>query len=292
MTAKSNFRLAGCAFMLSIIVCSGFIEVPGVAIGAPAVAGQNSLWNKIVFLTNKAWQKVSGVRTVGRRQTGIAGGRGSESSDLVALIPEASDKSFVGVTITDRPTFWFYIPPRFTELNLKFMKFTLKDKNKGGKELWSSELLTDSLKVSSGLMPISYKGDKIKANGTYFWELSYQQAGIYQGKERLLPKSLLSGNLQKETFATLPINQTVPDRINTYARNGIWYDLITELITRKQQNPSDRQLANAFRSLIFESTEVKFTKIVDEKGIIKLQEDTGLMESIVTAKVINLPWSN
>ncbi len=292
MTAKSNFRLAGCAFVLSMIVCAGFIEIPGVLIGASAAAKQDSLWDKIVFLTNKAWQKVSGVRTVGRRQTGLAGGRGPESSDLVALIPEASDKSFVGVTITDQPTFWFYIPPKFTELNLKFMKFTLKDKNKGGKELWSSELLTDSLKLSSGLMPISYKGDKIKVSGTYFWELSYQQAGIYQGKERLLPKSLLSGNLQKEVFATSLTNQTVPNRINIYARNGILHDLITDLITEKQQSPNDQQLANAFRSLIFESAEVKFTKTINEKGIIKLQEDTELMESIVTAKVINLPWSN
>jgi Domain of Unknown Function (DUF928) len=287
MTAKSNFRLASCAFLLSTSVLSGFIEIPAVSAAPPAGSRQTNLWDKIVFLANGAWQKVSGKRQAGVRQTRIAAGRGSvargteSKSDVVALIP-ANNGDFVGVTITDRPTFWFYISPTFKELALKSMKFTLK--NQQNEELWSTKLLTSSTKIGSGLMPITYKGDQLKADGIYYWELSYQQTDVQQGKTRIFDEKL-HGNLQKETFTNLPSNQKTPDRINTYARNGIWYDLITELITKKQQSPGDLQLANAFRTLIFESPDVKYL-VIDEK-----KDDTALMEEIVTAKVINLLWS-
>jgi Domain of Unknown Function (DUF928) len=293
MTAKSNFRLASCAFVLSTIVLSGFIEAPIVLAAPPATSSQNNLWDKIVFLANGAWQKVTGKRQAGVRQTRIAAGRGvvgretvvtgSESkSDIVALIP-ANNGDFVGVAITDRPTFWFYISPTFSELNLKSMKFTLK--NQKNEELWSTKLLTNNPKLTSGLIPIAYKGDNLKVNGIYFWELSYQQTDIQKGKIRVFDRKL-RGNLQKETFGDLPANQKMPDKINTYARNGIWYDLITELITSKQQYPDDRRLAQAFRDLIFESPDVKYLRIDENK------DDVELMEGIVTAKVLNLTWSN
>jgi Domain of Unknown Function (DUF928) len=287
MTAKSNFRLASCAFVMSAIVLSGSISIPAVSAAPPAVK-QTNLWDKIVFLANGAWQKVSGKRQAGIRQTRIAAGRGaaargSESkSDIVALIP-ANNGEFVGVAITKQPTFWFYISPTFSELNLKSMKFTLR--NQQNEELWSTKLSTNSPKIGSGLMPITYKGDQLKTDGIYFWELSYQHTDIQQNKTRVYEQKL-RGNLQKETFVNLPANQKTSDRINTYARNGIWYDLITELITKKQQNPGDQQLVNAFRTLIFESPDVKYLTI-DEK-----KDDLALMEEIVTAKVLNLTWFN
>jgi hypothetical protein len=287
MTAKSNFRLASCAFVLSTIVFSGAITISAALATPPTTEKQTNLWDKIVFLANGAWQKVSGKRQAGVRQTRIAAGRGatargSESkSDIVALIP-VTNGDFVGVAITDRPTFWFYVSPTFSELNLKSMKFTLK--NQQNEELWSTKLSTNNTTIGKGLMPITYKGDKLKLDGIYFWELSYQQTNVQQGKIRVFEQKL-RGNLQKQTFANLPVNQKILDRVNTYARNGIWYDLITELITRKHQNPGDQQLANAFRTLIFESPEVKYLTI-DEK-----KDDLALMEEIVTAKILNLTWS-
>jgi Domain of Unknown Function (DUF928) len=287
MTAKSNFRLASCAFLLSTTVLSGFIEIPAVSAAPPAASRQTNLWDKIVFLANGAWQKVSGKRQAGVRQSRIAAGRGAiargteSKSDIAALIP-TNDGKFVGVAITDRPTFWFYISPTFSELALKSMKFTLK--NQQEEELWSTKLLTSSAKIGSGLMPITYRGDSLKADGIYYWELSYQQTDVQQGKTRVFDEKL-HGNLQKETFTSLPLSQKLPDKINAYARNGIWYDLITELITQKQQNPGDLQLAAAFRNLIFESPDVKYLTNDETK------DDLELMEGIVTAKVINLPWS-
>jgi Domain of Unknown Function (DUF928) len=286
MITKSNFRLASCAFVLSTIVLSGCIETPIVLAAPPTASKQTNLWDKIVFLANGAWQKVTGKRQAGVRQTRIAAGRGARGSegksDIVALIP-ANNGDFVGVSITDRPTFWFYISPTFSESNLKSMKFTLR--NQQNEELWSTNLSINNPQIGSGLMPITYKGDQLKADGIYFWELSYQQTDIRSGRAKL-PKPKLLGNLQKATFTNLPANQKILDRINIYARNGIWYDLITELITSKHQNPNDQQLANAFRTLIFESPDVKYLSI-DEK-----KDDVELMEAIVTAKVLKLTWSH
>jgi hypothetical protein len=288
MTLKSSFRLASCALVLSTIILSGSIEIPAVSAAPPTASKQTNLWDKIIFLANGAWQKISGKRQAGVRQTRIAAGRGAgargseEKSDIVALIP-ANNGDFVGVAITDRPTFWFYISPTFSELKLKSMKFTLRNQKK--EELWSTKLSTNSPKIDSGLMPITYNGDLLKVDGIYFWELSYQQTDFQQGKERVFEQKL-RGNLQKETFTNSLVSQKTSDRINTYARNGIWYDLITELITKKQQNPGDQQLAKAFRELIFESPDVKYLTI-DEK-----KDDVELMAGIVTAKVLSLTWSN
>jgi Domain of Unknown Function (DUF928) len=292
MTAKSNFRLVGCAFVLSTIVLAGFIEIPG-TLAVPLGAGrQANLWEKIVFLANGAWQKISGTRPAGKRQTRIAAGRGGivgrtdlkkDKSDLVALIP-ISQGDFVGVTITDKPTFWFYVSPTFSELNVKYMTFNLIDpkKSEGEDILWSTKLLINSSKIGSGLMPITYYGDKLQADGTYYWELKYHLAEPNSGKSEKI-----SGSIQKETISSSLVNQELPARLNTYARKGIWYNLITDLIIEKQKKPNDQQLANAFRSLIFESKEVKYSKSGNEK-----EDDIELMEEIVTSKVLKLPWSN
>ena len=278
MTAKSSFRLASCALILSTIILSGFSEIPVASAAPPTVGKQTNPWDKIVFLANEAWQKISGKRQAGVRQTRIAAGRGKKS-DLVALVPVVKG-DFVGVAITDQPTFWFYISPTASELNLKSMKFVLR--NQQNEELWSTKLSMNNPKIDSGLMPITYKGDQLKTNGIYFWELSYQQTDPQRG----VSEHKLLGNLQKETFPSLSTNQKTLDRISTYARNGIWHELITELIIKKQQNPHDQQLANAFRTLIFESPDVKYLEI-DEK-----KDDIELMERIITAKVLSLRWSN
>lgn len=286
MTVKSNFRLVSCAFLLSTLVLAGSAQVPAALAAAPVK--QTNLWDKIVFLANGAWQKISGKRQAGVRQTRIAAGRGAAArgselkSDIVALIP-VNNGDFVGVSITNQPTFWFYISPTFSELSLESMKFTLRSQQ--NKELWSTKLSKNSLKIGEGLMPISYKGKQLTADGTYFWELSYRQADINQGKIKLFEQKL-SGNLQKVTFTNLFASQKLPERINFYARNGIWHDLITELIIKKQQYPSDLQLASAFRSLIFESPDVKYLTIDERK------DDVALMEKITAAKVLSLSWSN
>jgi Domain of Unknown Function (DUF928) len=284
MTVKSKFRLASCAFLLSIFILSGFIEIPGVAAAPPAPNRSTNLWDKIVSVANVAWRKVSGKRQAGIRQSKLAGARTAldiNPSEIVALIPASNE----GITITDRPTFWFHLSPFSSYSTFEYMTFTLRDASKDRDEntIWSTELSTNSQQFASGLIPITYNGDRLKENNTYHWDLCYKENVTYQGVSKALEEKCLKGNLQKDKSISLPTRQTLPDRISTYATRGVWHDLITELIINKEQDPGNQQLDNIFRKVFFESPNIKYT--IDGK------DDIALMEKIVTAKVLKPTWS-
>jgi Domain of Unknown Function (DUF928) len=277
MITKSNFRLVGCTFMLSTIVFTGLTETPGLAATPPATEKQTNLWEKFIFWVNGGGRKkMVAVSRAGVRRTRIAGARGAGAqSDWVALIPE-NNGDYVGVGITDRPTFWFYVPP--TTIKTKSIKFKLLDRSKA--EVWSSELINNPKKIDHGLLPITYNGQALK-DETYSWELNYQ---LVDGSSTYssISSKILSGNFQKDAVVKPLFNNTL-DRINFYGYNGIWHELITEIITEKQRNPGDVKMASAFRSLIFNSPSVKYSRLDDES-----KDDLELMERIVNARVISL----
>jgi Domain of Unknown Function (DUF928) len=277
MTTKSSLRLIGCTLMLSTILLTGLTEIPGTAATPPTTEKQTNLWEKLIFWFNGGGRKKPAtVSRAGLRRTRVAGARDSAAQvDWVALIPE-NKGDYLGVTITDQPTFWFYVPP--TTLKTKSVKFTLS--NQSSKVIWSTELINSPKTLESGLMPITYKGQPLTGE-TYSWELNYQ---LFDDSRtpHLISKKSLYGNLQKEKSTGFVLTKNTADRINTYARNGVWHELITELITEKQRNPQDKQVANAFRSLIFDSPTVKYSRIDNEE-----KDDLELMEKIVNARVIS-----
>lgn len=214
----------------------------------------------------------SGVR---RRMAGV---RGNDAP--IALIPQVEGR-YIGTTLSSHPTFWFYLPAMTTKL--PSIELRLCDQNR--KEVWAVTATEAMPTLSDGLLKIVHTGQPLD-DGLYFWTLTYQEqspvtAGI-TAQEKCSKTSGLSGYLEKETLPNLTLAQNPQDRLHTYASNGIWHDLLTELLTLRQSNLTNRQLAADFRSLIFESPAVKYSLPNNS-----YKDDLELMDKIVNAQVLN-----
>jgi hypothetical protein len=301
MTKKVEFSLVTAIFTIGAIFTSGLIN-PAITVAAPTKevksipsgkGSANGTSDKLIF-SFKGGEKKQQPRleTIGKRRTRVAGSRGC-GADIVALMP----RSNLGVTNSASPTFWFYLPP--SNLDLKSLTFkvfrfgkavsaerrlrtasafaeappTTTSTNQTEQEIWTAQLPLKSQKITTGLLPVPYQGQFLTA-GTYRWEFGYQQVGCSNPQ-------ILSGYVQQEKYANPETTRQPIQRLQFYAKNGIWHELLTELITLRQQQPDNIQLAANFRSLLFESEDVKY--ILSDGQ----QVDRDLMENIVTAPLIN-----
>ncbi len=264
MTKRTKSWLISAAFTLSTIVALGLIDIPGVAAAPTKEEKPSSLIDKLIFFFKGGQKKdLPRVSATGRR-TKIAGSRDICKVNIVALIPDSN----LGVTTSSNPIFWFYIS--HDSVNVESLRFSLL--NREQKEIWATDLSVTSKKIKSGLLKVPYQGQPLM-DGAYQWQFSY--------KETRCDPILLSGKVQKESHPHLGLGNNARERLRIYAQNGIWYELLTELITLRQEQPQDTQLAADFRSLIFESEHIKYFQSTDPS-----KEDRDLMEKIVKAKVI------
>jgi Domain of Unknown Function (DUF928) len=222
---------------------------------------------KLIFVFNANKQpNRSSENWSGIRRTKVAGSRGC-GTEIVALIP----RSHLGVTISERPTFWFYLGT--SSRDLESIKFTVSSvRNPADRETWIAQLPTTDQKLEAGLIKIRYPGQALK-EGNYDWEFNYQQTGCNK------PQTL-AGYLQKETNPQISAINNSQQRRHAYAKNGIWHELLDELIVDRQQQ-RDRQVASNFRDLFFESEDINYTLATDENSL-----DRELSEKIVTATVL------
>jgi Domain of Unknown Function (DUF928) len=275
MTVRTKAWLMSAAFTIGTVAVSGLIEKTVVkAAFSPDTTIATNTTEKLIFMPDGGWKKPplivsrSGLRRT--RSAGTKRGNGC-GLDIVALVP-IHNGNYLGVTLTNNPDLWFYLPP--SDLAVKSLKLRLVDTTKNKKEIWSMETVPNPKVLESGLLKIPYKGNPL-VNGVYFWEFYYQQVGCNDPQ-------ILSGYVQKETNANLALPPQSSARLRTYAQNGIWYELLTELITLKQKEPIDKQLAADFRSLIFDSPDIKFPLPGSPN-----KDDLDLMEKIVNSSVID-----
>jgi Domain of Unknown Function (DUF928) len=296
MNKKIEFWLVAAIFTISgsgsidpyITAAAPTKEVKSVSSGEGSA---NSISDKLIF-SFKGGEKKQQPRLemTGKRRTRVAGSRGC-GADIVALMP----RSNLGVTSSANPTFWFYLPQSDLDLqSLTFKVFgfgkavsaerrlrqrtasafaeappTTTSTDSTEQEIWTQQLPLKSQKVAAGLLSVPYQGQFLTA-GTYRWEFSYQQVGCNNPQ-------VLSGYVQKENYSNLGTIRQPRDRLQLYAKNGIWHELLTELITLRQQQPKNSQVVVDFRTLLFESEDVKYL----------LSSGQDLTENIVVAPLIN-----
>jgi Domain of Unknown Function (DUF928) len=287
MNKKIEFWLFAAIFTISgsglisphITIAAPTKELKSISSGEGSASGTS---DKLIF-SFKGGEKKQQPRLemTGKRRTRVAGSRGC-GADIVALMP----RSNLGVTSSANPTFWFYLPP--SDLDLKSLTFkvfgfgkavsgasakadappTTTSTDSTEQEIWTKQLPIKSQEIAVGLLPVPYQG-QLLTTGTYRWEFSYQQVGCNNPQ-------VLSGYVQKENYSNLETIRQPRDRLQFYARNGMWHELLTELITLRQQQPNNSQAVLDFRTLLFESEDVKY-----------ISSDRGLTENIVTAPLIN-----
>ncbi len=281
MTKKIEFWLVTAIFTIGAISGSALTNPP-ILVAAPTKevksisSGEGSAKgtvDKLIFSFKGGENKQQPrLEMIGKRRTRVAGSRGC-GADIVALMP----RSNLGVTSSANPTFWFYLPP--SDLDLKSLTFKVfgaaTSTDSTEQEIWTTQLPLKSQRIATGLLQVPYQGQFLTA-GTYRWEFSYQQLGCSNPQ-------ILSGYVQRENYPNLATIRQPRQRLQFYAKNGIWHELVTELITLRQQQPDKIQLATDFRSLLLESEDVKYTLLGDQ-----LAADRDLMENIINAPLISL----
>ncbi len=268
MTKHNQFRL----IIAILTICTNILSVPidiHSATANPKKTDRSTpLPDKLIFVFNSSSKPGRSIENrSGMRRTKVAGSRGC-GTEIVALIP----RSNLGVTISDRPTLWFYLGA--SNRDVESIEFTIfPSNNPADRTTWSAQLSPKDRKLETGLLKVKYPGRALTA-GNYEWEFNYHQADCNKPQ-------ILVGYLQKETNLQIASIDNSPQRWRSYTKNGIWHELLDELIVARQQQPQQSQFVTDLRSLFFESKDVNYTLATDENSI-----DRDLSEKIVTATVL------
>ncbi|EKU96561.1 protein of unknown function DUF928 [Leptolyngbya sp. PCC 7375] len=165
----------------------------------------------------------------------------TEVHDLTALVPQTN----LGLTISEYPTFWFYLPDSH-ELEIS-MEFILLDD--AGNTVYQSVFEAPS---SSRLMSLSLADEAVplEINRKYQWYLSancsqkpYSEANIrVRGwVERIeLDPDLLSqlSELEKR------------EQVVFLSENGLWHETVAALYGLRHEQPQNEDFLNAWVSLL------------------------------------------
>ncbi|MCC5601553.1 DUF928 domain-containing protein [Nostoc favosum] len=180
-----------------------------------------------------------GGAPTGRRKGGTSrDGCTPLNTPITALVPgeEIGDesKSFLTFTISEYPTFWFFVPE--LPKNAVLGEFKLQDEN--GKNIYTTSL---SLPRKASIFGIklphnSQSALKIKKNYQWYFKVfcgNLQEQSEYFYVNAWIQRVPLNSNLEIQLKST-------PQEYTTYARNQIWQDALTNLATLHRSNPNSR----------------------------------------------------
>lgn len=172
----------------------------------------------------------------------ISGKRQDDGSDrgicptvdvgMTALVP----RSTVGLTISERPTFWFYIP--YKDDLSQNADFVLVDEEKN--IVYQTEL---QLAATAGVVGIALPASAaaLEVGKKYQWTFSYtcnpnnsEDDAVVRG---YVERTALSPEVAKELGAA----RTGEKRYAIYAQNDFWYDTITLLTELLLEDPDKFQ---------------------------------------------------
>ena len=180
----------------------------------------------------------------GRRQGGASRDSCRKYQALTALVP-AQDKIVRGQTISAHPTFWFYLPGRLaTGTSMEFFLQDADDNN-----LYTTQI--SDAAADPGLIKISLPKttQPLEVGQPYFWTFSLscnpknssEQVFVKGSIQRVQP----SATLQNQLKSAPPL-----DQVKLLAANGVWYEAFDTLAELYQQNPTQKQVAIAWQTLL------------------------------------------
>lgn len=170
----------------------------------------------------------------GRRQG--AASRGGDCPNfkmpLTALVPgeEADNKSFLGTTISEYPSFWIYLPQLASDIGSG--EFVLQDEE--GNDIWRTPI---TLPGKAGAISVKLPPNPeyaLKPNLKYHWYFNIycspnQKSSVYF-VDAWVQRVTLTPELQQQ------LNNAESQKYKVYIANNIWYDAITNLGELRRNN--------------------------------------------------------
>ena len=185
----------------------------------------------------------------GRRRGGASRGQCPEvEKPLTALVPatrkplgegQGSVESVWGLTVSERPTLWFYVPYSLTP---KFpIEFVLNDEQENYVYRASVTVSQSQPGVIKLTLPPTVTLETGRMYHWYFLIDCKPDVDVHGWIRRIPLNPTLASQLQQST---------PKERVALYANEGIWYDALTTLAELRIANPQDTSLMNDWASLL------------------------------------------
>ncbi|GAP94105.1 membrane protein related to metalloendopeptidase [Leptolyngbya sp. NIES-2104] len=177
----------------------------------------------------------------GRQQGGASRGDCRSFEQLTALVPSTQGKVW-GKTISDRPSFWFYLPSELTEKTP--IEFTLQDEN----DQYIYNTRFSAAKTKSGLIRLTVPATAkpLEVGKSYTWTFS-----VYCDPTKPSSSVFVQGSIQRVTLdqslKNRLANQVAFQQVQLYAENGIWFEAFDGLAELYRK---DRAINSAWGSLL------------------------------------------
>jgi hypothetical protein len=150
----------------------------------------------------------------------------------------------IGRTVSDYPTFFFYLP----EIEAELGEFILEDES--GNQIYQQDLIISNLPGVIGVsIPANTNVPPLEVGKNYTWKFTVVcdpedrssdllESGIVRRVE-------LSADILRQLENAAPRQKTF-----IYAENGIWQDALSNLAAARQANPDDPELTADWESLL------------------------------------------
>jgi hypothetical protein len=150
-----------------------------------------------------------------------------------------------GLTTSERPTFWFYMP--YTQNSKASAEFSLQDST--GNDVYKGAV---SLPTNSGVISISLPSNtSLQVGKIYRWYLK-----VRCDRQRTASVPIyVEGDIQRVNLDTRIMQElqaaTDPqEKVAIYAEEGIWFDSLNMLAQLYLSNPKDASVAADWQSLL------------------------------------------
>ncbi len=176
-----------------------------------------------------------------RRVRSVRGGCASSNQlSLTALVP----KNKIGRTVSDYPTFFFYLPPTDAEL----AELILEDES--GNQIYQQDLTIKNLSGVIGVsIPANTNVPPLEVGKSYTWKFTVvcdpEDRSSDQLETGIVRRVELSADILGQLEAADPRQKTV-----IYAENGIWQDALSNLAAARRANPNESVFQTDWESLL------------------------------------------
>jgi Domain of Unknown Function (DUF928) len=218
-------------------------------------------------------KKIISISTV--RGTRWKAMRAATNRSPIAISPDKQ-----GVTGSDRPTLWFYLP------NVGEVGLELKDGEGNFKQVYRYRA-KEGKTIDSGIIGIPL-ATTLQPDRRYQWRLSYRS--LAAETKGLSDTFQLTGEVYRlDRAVEEALNRDLSgvtdseQRIAVYLKHGVWYELLSELFKLRQQQPGNVATRQMLRELL-QSPTVQFK----DKNLVA---DLAATEEVVNAAVVATPRS-
>jgi hypothetical protein len=158
---------------------------------------------------------------------------------ITPLVPTSN----IGLTLTDSPTFFVYVPE--TDAGIEFTLLSEKE----DKLIYETGFKIDKPGIVAVKVPTGDKTKSLELGKRYVWSFSMICDPLDRSAD-LVVKGWVE-RLEKQANIQSDLQKTDPmARLNVYAQNGIWYETLSALVELRTQTPSDSILTAEWNKLL------------------------------------------